>query len=109
MHAISSPLIVVSLSLGAFLPGSAAAEDGATIVVAKSSMCAPDALTGKAGSTVTWTNHDQEPRTVASDSGLFRSGALDTNGSFFCKFDKPGTYHYVCTIHPQMVGTIVMQ
>jgi plastocyanin len=24
-------------------------------------------------------------------------------------FDKPGTYHYLCTIHPRMVGTIVVE
>jgi len=44
-----------------------------------------------------------------SDSGLFRSAALDTNESFSVRFDKPGTYRYACSIHPRMVGTIVVQ
>jgi len=61
----------------------------------------------KAGSTVTWTNMDEEPHTVVS--GQFRSNALDTKDSFSFKFDKPGTYSFVCTIHPQMVGTIIVQ
>jgi len=34
---------------------------------------------------------------------------MDTNESFSFKFDKPGTYHYTCSIHPRMVGTIVVQ
>lgn len=102
-------LLPVFLLLGALPPGLAAADEGATIVVAKSFMFAPAALTVKAGSTVTWTNRDQEPHTVASDSGLFRSGALDTNDSFSFRFDQPGTYHYLCSIHPQMVGTIIVQ
>ena len=65
--------------------------------------------TVKAGSTVTWTNMDEEPHTVVSTSGTFRSNALDTKDSFSFKFDKPGTYSFVCTIHPQMVGTIIVQ
>jgi plastocyanin len=51
----------------------------------------------------------QEPHTVVSDTGLFRSGAMDTSESFSFKFDKPGTYHFTCSIHPQMVGAIIAQ
>ena len=85
-----------------------AAAEGSTIVMAKDFMFAPTSLTVAAGSTVTWTNRDDEPHTVVSDSGLFRSAALDTNESFSFRFEKPGTYRYVCTIHPRMVGTIVV-
>jgi len=80
-----------------------------TIVMAKDFMFAPTSLTIKSGSTVTWTNKDDEPHTVVSDAGLFRSSAMDTNESFSFKFDKPGTYRYMCSIHPRMVGTIVVQ
>jgi plastocyanin len=31
------------------------------------------------------------------------------NETFTYTFDKPGTYHFVCTIHPRMVGTIVVE
>jgi plastocyanin len=34
---------------------------------------------------------------------------VDTDGTFEFKFEKPGTYHYLCTIHPRMVGTIVVE
>ncbi|MGH8305216.1 MAG: cupredoxin domain-containing protein, partial [Steroidobacteraceae bacterium] len=70
----------------------AGAPDPATVVVARDFMFAPLSLTIKAGSTVTWTNSDDEPHTVVSDTGLFRSGALDTGESFSFRFDKPGTY-----------------
>ena len=84
------------------------AADPAEIIV-KDFMFSPTSLKVKAGSTVTWTNHDGEPHTVFSGEGLFRSSALDTNDHFSYKFDHPGTYHYVCTIHPRMVGTIVVE
>jgi plastocyanin len=87
----------------------AGAPDAPTIVMAKDFMFAPTSLTVTAGSTVTWTNKDDEPHTVVSDTGVFRSGAMDTNESFSFKFDKPGTYHYACSIHPRMVGTIIVQ
>jgi plastocyanin len=85
------------------------ADTAAQVILAHNFMFAPVAVTVKAGSTVTWTNHDEEPHTVVSESGLFRSAALDTNESFSFRFDKPGTYRYACSIHPQMVGTIVVR
>jgi plastocyanin len=85
------------------------AAEGSTIVMARDFMFAPTNVTVAAGSTVTWTNRDDEPHTVVSDSGLFRSAALDTNQSFSFRFDKPGTYRYLCTIHPRMVGTVVVR
>ena len=78
-------------------------------VVIKDFMFMPATLTVKAGTTVTWANKDEEPHTVFSDSGLFRSGAIDTGEVFSFKFDKPGTYHFLCTIHPRMVGTVVVE
>ena len=93
----------------AMLASGAEAESPAAQVVIKDFMFAPLALTVKAGSVVSWTNHDNEPHTVASDAGAFRSGALDTNDSFSFKFEKPGTYRFLCSIHPYMVGTITVE
>jgi len=96
--------------LATTLPGLANAQTpDATVVMARDFMFMPTSLTIKAGSTVTWTNEDEEPHTIVSDAGLFRSAAIDTNESFSFRFDKPGTYHYACSIHPRMVGTIIVQ
>jgi plastocyanin len=89
-------------------PSAARAADSTKVVV-KDFMFSPTNFTVSAGSTVTWTNLDDEPHTVLSATGLFKSGAMDTNESFSFKFDKPGTYHFTCSIHPRMVGTIVVQ
>ena len=99
------------MALGAMqmhTPSAAQTSDSIGIVV-KDFMFSPTPLTVKAGSTVTWTNMDDEPHTAVSDTGVFKSGGMDTNESFSFKFDKPGTYHYTCTIHPRMVGTVVVQ
>ena len=102
-----------ALCLAIAAPGLVAAGDEpntiANTIVVKSFMFNPMTLTVKAGTRVSWTNKDDEPHTVASDEGVFRSAALDTDESFSFKFDKPGTYHYTCTIHPRMIGTITVE
>ncbi|MDP8984633.1 MAG: cupredoxin domain-containing protein [Pseudomonadota bacterium] len=82
--------------------------DGPQIVV-KDFMFMPMTITIKAGSSVIWANKDDEPHTIMSDTGLFRSGAIDTDETFTFKFDHQGTYRYTCSIHPRMVGTIVVE
>jgi plastocyanin len=101
--------VAVSLWTATAMAASGAEADSGARVVIKDFMFAPVALTVKAGSVVSWTNQDNEPHTVASDAGVFRSGALDTNESFSFKFDKPGTYRFLCTIHPYMVGTVTVE
>jgi plastocyanin len=108
----ASFVLLVAASCGAALaqvPPAAPAAAAPAIVIARDFMFAPTTITIKAGSIVPWKNTDDEPHTVVSDSGLFRSGALDTNEAFSFRFDQPGTYHYACSIHPRMVGTIVVQ
>jgi plastocyanin len=99
---------VTALWLTAINSAAQAADEPDTIVV-KSFMFTPMNMKIKAGTKITWMNKDEEPHTVASDEGLFRSPAMDTDESFSYKFDKPGTYHYTCTIHPRMIGTITVE
>ena len=68
----------------------------------------PMMLTVPAGATVTWTNKDEEPHTVFSSDDAFKSKALDTDEKFSFTFTKPGTYKYFCSVHPKMVGAIVV-
>ena len=86
-----------------------AASAGESVISIKEFMFSPTTMTVPAGTTVRWKNLDGEPHTVRSIDATFKSDALDQNDSFAFKFDKPGTYKYVCSIHPQMVGTIVVQ
>jgi len=69
----------------------------------------PTELTVAAGTTVTWTNHDDIPHTVVSDDKLFKSKVLDTDQTFSFTFDKPGSYPYFCSLHPKMTGKVIVQ
>ncbi|MBV9863105.1 MAG: cupredoxin family copper-binding protein [Alphaproteobacteria bacterium] len=72
---------------------------------------APATLTVTAGTEIIWINHDDEPHTITSaDKAVgFKSEGLDTDEKFSFVFAKPGTYKYFCSIHPHMVGTIVVK
>jgi amicyanin len=69
----------------------------------------PEKLTIKAGTTVTWTNRDDIPHTVASKDRLFKSKVMDTDETYSFTFTTPGEYSYFCSLHPHMTGTIVVE
>jgi len=68
----------------------------------------PLTLTVAVGTTVTWTNHDEEPHTVAASDGSFHSPGMGTGATFSHTFSAPGKFDYVCSIHPMMRGTVVV-
>jgi plastocyanin len=59
------------------------------------------------GDTVTWRNDDSVQHTVTGDD--FDSGVVRAGGRFSQTFDQVGTYDYRCTIHPSMVGQVVVK
>jgi plastocyanin len=90
------------------VPTAAGAADSAVVIHGFN--FDPARLTISAGSKVTWTNRDDEPHLVVSAGGQFpASPALDTDDSYATVFVKPGTYVYFCSIHPHMVGTIIVK
>lgn len=69
----------------------------------------PAVLNVPVGTTVTWVNQDDTAHTVTSVDKKFGSQGLDTGDMFSYKFATPGTYSYFCSIHPQMVGKIIVK
>jgi plastocyanin len=78
-------------------------------VVIENFSFAPAVLTVKAGTKVTWVNHDDEPHTATDDDKRFNSKTLDTNDQFSFTFTDAGTYNYFCALHPKMRGQIVVK
>jgi plastocyanin len=70
----------------------------------------PVTLTVKKGTKVTWVNNTGAPHTVTgTKTWHFSSKTFSPNGKVSAVFSKPGTYHYMCTIHPYMKATIVVK
>lgn len=69
----------------------------------------PSPLTVKKGTTVTWTNRDTVAHDVVSVTGSVLKSPLFTQGqSFSYTFDVVGTYDYYCTVHPRMLGRVIV-
>ena len=68
----------------------------------------PQTLTVRMGSTVTWTNHDEEPHTVAASDGSFHSPGMGAQATDSHVFPTAGRFDYVCSIHPYMHATVVV-
>src|SRR3954452_2303680 len=80
-----------------------------TVVVIKDYAFGPSSISVEPGTAVTWVNEDETPHTIADKGKTFRSAALDTNDRFSYSFTQPGEFTYYCTIHPMMVGKIIVK
>jgi plastocyanin len=94
-------------------PGPGAASPDAPVatdtVAIQNFAYSPATVTVKVGSTVTWTNQDQDQHTVtAMNNGPFHSAPLNTGESYRYTFTAPGHFDYLCTIHPFMTATVVV-
>ncbi len=81
---------------------------GVNEVFIKGMAFTPSTITITAGTTITWTNKDGIDHTVTSNTGIFDSGTINTNGVYSHLFSTVGSYPYHCTIHPSMTATVVV-
>lgn len=70
---------------------------------------APEAVTVKAGTEVTWTNEDDAAHTATADDSSFDTGDLDQGDSASVTFDDPGSFTYYCRFHPFMKATVEVE
>jgi len=87
------------------LPAGADTKPLTHTIVMHATAYAPLALTVKRGDTVVWVNNDPFPHT-ATAKGVFDSRSIAAGASWKYKARKAGDYTYICTFHPNMVGTL---
>jgi len=66
----------------------------------------PSSVTVGVGDTVTWTNNGQAPHNATANDGSFATSTVNHGGSTSHRFTQAGSFSYICTIHPQMKGTV---
>lgn len=67
-------------------------------------------LTVAPGQEVEVVDSDAEAHTLTAIDGSFDTGSFDNSSpGTFTAPDKPGTYDFVCEIHPSMTGTLTVQ
>ena len=69
----------------------------------------PARITVTAGTKVTFTNTGTQPHNAAgADAGGWDTGLLDAGKSATVTFNKAGTYNFICTPHPYMIGQVIV-
>jgi len=73
----------------------------------------PATVTVNVGDTVEWKNDDIVPHTATADGEaqkpVFDSGAIRTGATWRYLARNKGTYNYICTLHPNMKGELIVQ
>ena len=83
------------------------ATDAAVVTIQQMRFNPPQVVI-KQGGTVTWNQADRMPHDVTASDGSYASDRLRQGGMFNQTFDKPGTYDYYCSLHPNMRGQVVV-
>jgi len=99
------------LAMGATLVTDGAEGASTTTVHIKDIDFSPHVKKVARGSTVRWAFEDKDtPHNVSSrGTPKFRNSTTRQTGSYTVRFTKQGAYRYVCTIHVNMKGTIVVR
>jgi len=119
LSAVWLPLAAtVALAAGFAPPNSNAmpvqAQTAPTVGMLNSTF-APRTITITAGDTVTWLNNEDpsQPNTdhdiVALDGVTISSPILAGGDAYSLTFSTPGTYEYICDLHTNMDGVVVVQ
>jgi plastocyanin len=93
------------------LPSASASERSSAVVsvLVDDDYYQPTEFTVAVGTTVRWTNYGKHAHTITSDQGPWgASEKLRPGDTFSYTFNRPGTYGYHCTIHPQSMRGIVV-
>jgi alcohol dehydrogenase (cytochrome c) len=69
----------------------------------------PARITIATGTKVTFTNSGNQPHNAAgADAGGWDIGLLGNGEAGSVTFNKPGTYNFLCTPHPFMIGQVIV-
>lgn len=68
----------------------------------------PSIIEVPVGTTVEWANQGSALHTVTARDGSFDSGLMGTGKTFAHRFDQAGTFLYICSLHPEMTGTVMV-
>jgi Icc protein len=104
-HDVSHPIAITDVPLEERMKASAG--DNHDIVLDNRTLN-PSAAVVPVGTTVTWINRGDLPHAIVAADGQFRSPMLDREQRFSRRFDVAGTYAYISSLDPTLVGHVVV-
>ncbi|WP_187685257.1 plastocyanin/azurin family copper-binding protein [Nocardia wallacei] len=99
-----------SASSGSAAPTTDAPQSAVTVRVDNMKF-SPSSVTIAVGGTVTWKFSDSAPHAVQGigDAAMGLNSPIFRDGEWSHTFTTPGTYRYLCPLHPDMRGTVTVQ
>lgn len=88
--------------------GGAAAE-GTVEIVMKGFQFDPSEVTVKVGQEISWRNEDSAEHDAFSEKDGLDTADIGQGATTEYTPDKAGTINYICSIHPQMKGTLIVE
>jgi len=101
-------LALTAVVAAALLTMDVAAAASTHVVVMDGVSYAPATLTVERGDTIVWRNKEPYPHTVTA-RGAFDSGSIAAGKEWKFVARTPGVYPYLCTLHPNMTGTLTVE
>jgi plastocyanin len=101
--------VVVVCTIAATSASGALAAPKTHTVTIEGTQFVPEKLTVRRGDRVVWINKDPFPHTATGRIRGFDSHSIAPGSSWRYVAGKPGTLPYVCTFHPTMKGTLVIE
>lgn len=107
---ICSAWLVAGAATAAAATAAARATSKAAVhaVAIEGTKYSPESIVVKRGDKVVWTNNDPFPHTVTA-KGTFDSGSIAPDKAWTYIARRKGQYEYICTLHPNMKGTLTVQ
>lgn len=104
--------------------GKTGTRESAVVEITSAHSFSPREITLRTGDSVIWRNASKDIHTVTADPARttkkdavslpqgakpFHSGEIAPGKTWRMAFTTPGTYRYVCTLHENMTGTVVVK
>jgi plastocyanin len=102
------PSLLVAAALACAGAAALAAPQAQNAVIMDGVKYEPATITVKRGATVSFVNRDPFPHTVTSQ-GHFDSKDIAAGKTWKYVAKKAGRFDYICTLHPNMKGTLVVE
>jgi plastocyanin len=99
-------LLTLGSGTGASAASTATASKSVTVTI-KGFKFKPGTIDIGKGDRVVWVNRDGVKHD-ATRGGSFTTGKIKPGAAVAVRFGAKGTYRYHCTLHPEMIGKIVV-
>lgn len=99
---------IILLVIGVISISGCTQENQTNTIIIQNSTFKPDPMHVKAGEMVRWTNQDNTPHKLISDTGDFESPDLNNGDTFTYTFDKKGEFNYHDGLNSSIKGKVIV-